>query len=320
MNTFLNALKAGEETTTDPKDTPEVYVWATEPALVQPTEVPQDQRSMTKLEEKHQKAEDSIAQLEVEKANLTNQVEKLRRTVANMGTMLSETHRECDKLTDEYEHEQEAHSILQKENDEMKETLMHKEELLKVSLPEAEEKHQKAEDSIAQLEVEKANLTNQEYEREREAHSILQKEDDEMMETLMHQEELLKSSMVKAEKKHQKAVETIAQLEVEKSDLKDQVETLRRTVQKIGNMLTETHRECEALTNKYEQKQEANSILEAVNDEMMKTLKELEMKNNEMKQTLMEKEELLMTPWQRLRSNTTRLWSWFPRRRQRTMT
>ncbi|XP_053481290.1 leucine-rich repeat flightless-interacting protein 1-like isoform X2 [Ictalurus furcatus] len=293
MNMFLNALKAGEETTTDPKDTPEVYIWATEPALVQPTEVPQDESSMAKLEEKHQKAEDSIAQLEVEKANLTNQVEKLRRTVVNMGTMLTETHRECDKLTDEYEHEQEAHSILQKENDEMKETLMHKEELLKVSLPEAEEKHQKAEDSTAQLEVEKANLTNQEYEREREAHSILQNEDDEMTETLMHKEELLKSSMVKAEKKHQKAVETIAQLEVEKSDLQDQ---------------------------KYERKQEANSILEAVNDEMMKTLKELEMKINEMKQTLMEKEELLMTPWQRLRSNTMRLWSWFPRRRQRTTT
>ncbi|KAF4072380.1 hypothetical protein AMELA_G00262400 [Ameiurus melas] len=306
MNKFLNALKAGEETKTDPEDTPGMYIRATEPALVQPTEVPQEQvtSSMAKLEEKHQKAEDSIAQLEVEKANLTNQVEKLRRTVENMGNMLTETHRECDELTDEYEHERQAHSILQKENNEMKETVMHKVELLKVSLAEDEEKHQKAEDSIAQLEVEK-------YECEREAHSILQKENDEMEETVMHKVELLKSSMAKAEKKHQKAVETIAQLEEEKSDLKDQVETLRRIVQNIGNMLTETHRECEALTNNYERKQEAHSILEAVNDEMMKTLKELEMKNNEMKQTLMEKEELLMTPWQRLRSNTMRLWSRF---------
>ncbi|XP_053486547.1 leucine-rich repeat flightless-interacting protein 1-like isoform X3 [Ictalurus furcatus] len=315
MKRFLNALNAGEETTVDPEDTPEVYllqrpvrkweylccraspgsdvenhavcVQGTEPALVQPAEVPQDQvmdsvtpadekmqklvvcstqleesmreleellceacrddleskSSIAKLEEKHQKAEETIAQLEAEKAILTNQVEKLQGTLQNMGNMLTETHRECDELTDEYEREQEAHSILQKESDEMKETLTQKEELLQVSLAEAEEKYQKAEESIAQLEVEKANLTNQ-------------------------------------------------------------VEKLQEKVQNIENMLTESRRECEALMNEYERKQEAHSIL-----------KELEMKNNEMKQTLMEKEELLKTPCQKLRSNTRRL---FQRQRQRS--
>ncbi|XP_017329187.1 myosin heavy chain, skeletal muscle-like [Ictalurus punctatus] len=274
MKRFLNALNAGEETTVDPEDTPEVCVQGTELALVQPAEVPQDQvtdsvtpadekmqklvvcstqleesmreleellceacrddleskSSIAKLEEKHQKAEKTIAQLEAEKAILTNQVEKLQGTLQNMGNMLTETHRECDELTDEYEREQEAHSILQKENDEMKETLTQKEELLQVSLAEAEEKYQKAEESIAQLEVEKANLTNQ-------------------------------------------------------------VEKLQEKVQNIENMLTESRRECEALTN------------------------ELEMKNNDMKQTLMEKEELLKTPCQKLRSNTRRL---FQRQRQRS--
>ncbi|XP_053508164.1 paramyosin-like isoform X2 [Ictalurus furcatus] len=373
MNTVevLNALNAGEETTAEPADTPEVLVQAAEPALVQPAEpalvqpaeVPQDQvtDSVSHSEEKMQKLavsnfqlqervreleellceaqKSSMAKLEekhqMEKANLTNQVAKLRETVQKMGNMLTETHRECEALTD-YERKWEAHIVLQKENDEMKETLMPKEELLTVSLAEAEEKPQKAEETIAQLEVEKANLTNQvktlrgtvqnlgnmltethrecdeltdEYDCEWEAHIILRSVNNEMKETLMHKEELLKKlqmkkdkmkkrlthitefmkrSLAKVEEKHQNAMETIAQLEVEKAILKHQVETLQRTVQSMGNMLAETHRECDELTNEYEREQEANSILEAVNDEMKETLMRSLAKVEEKHQNAME--------------------------------
>ncbi|KAF4076828.1 hypothetical protein AMELA_G00219480 [Ameiurus melas] len=356
MNTVevLNALTAGEEPAVEPVDTHEVFVQATELALVQPAEVPQDQvtDSVTQSEETMQKlavsnfqlqervreleellcearrddmeGKSSMAKLEekhqMEKANLTNQVAKLRETVQKMGNMLTESHRECEALTDHYERKWEAHIILQKENDEMKETLMHKEELLTVSLAEAVEKPQKAEETIARLEVEKANLTNQvktlrgtvqnlgnmltethrecdeltdEYDCGWEAHIILKSVNDEMKETLLHKEELLKKfkmkkdkmkkrlthitefmkrSLAKVEEKHQNAMETIAQLEEEKANLKYQVETLQRTVQNMGNMLAETHRECDALTNEYEREQESNSMLEAVNDEMKETL------------------------------------------------
>ncbi|KAF4082739.1 hypothetical protein AMELA_G00154980 [Ameiurus melas] len=198
----------GKTTTSDPEVTTEDPVCdrPTEPALLKPTEVPQDQltdavteaeekiqklvgsntqlqesvRELEELlwearrddmkskalqaeaEEKHQKAEETITQLEVEKSDLTKQVETLQETVQNLGNLLSETHRECDTLLmNECERDQEAHSILQAENKKMKKTLMDKEELLKVFLIEAEEKHQKALETIAQLEVDKSALTKQ---------------------------------------------------------------------------------------------------------------------------------------------------------------
>ncbi|XP_034164769.2 myosin-6-like [Pangasianodon hypophthalmus] len=286
--------------------------------------------SLAEAEEKHQKAVETNAQLEAKISDLMYQVETLQGTMQDMGNLLYETNRECDQLTNEREREREAHSILQAENDEMKKTLIQKEELLKASLAEAEEKHQKAVETIAQLEVEKSNLTYQvetlrgtvqesgnllsethrqcdeltnecerereahsilqsehnemkeklkhceellmEREREQEVHSILQAENDEMKNTLMDIEELLKVSLAEAEEKHQKAVETNAQLEAKISDLMYQVETLQGTMQDMGNLLYETNRECDQLTNEHEQELEAHSILQAENDELKKTL------------------------------------------------
>ncbi|XP_053095693.1 leucine-rich repeat flightless-interacting protein 1-like isoform X2 [Pangasianodon hypophthalmus] len=269
--------------------------------------------SLAEAEEKHQKAVESIAQLEAEKTSLTDQVKtltdqvkSLRDTVQDMGNLLCETHRECDELTEECEREREAHSNLQSEHDELKMTVMHNEEFLKVSLAEAEEKHQKAVESIAQLEAEKTNLIDQvktlrdrvqdmgnllcethrecdelteECRREREAHSNLQSEYDELKKTLMRSEEVLKVSLAEAEEKHQKAVESIAQLEAEKTSLIDQVKSLRDRVQDMGNLLCETHRECDELTEECEREREAHS--------------NLKLKHNEMNETLMQNEELL---------------------------
>ncbi|KAF4092868.1 hypothetical protein AMELA_G00025280 [Ameiurus melas] len=174
--------------------------------------------SLAEAEEKHQEAVETIDQLEVEKSNLKHQVEELQGTVLDMGKVLTEIERECEKL-------------------------------INVSRAEADEKHQKAVETIAQLEVEKSELKHQveglqgrvqemetvlhktyrwssdlmnDVERERETHSILKSEYDEMKETLMDKEELLKVCLAEAEEKHQKAVETIDQLEMEKSDLRNQ--------------------------------------------------------------------------------------------------
>ncbi|XP_053469048.1 leucine-rich repeat flightless-interacting protein 1-like isoform X2 [Ictalurus furcatus] len=91
--------------------------------------------SLAEAEEKHQEAVENIDQLEVEKSNLKHQVEELQGTVLDMGNMLTEIERECDKLINDFERERERHSILKSEYDEMKETLMDKEELLKVNVP-----------------------------------------------------------------------------------------------------------------------------------------------------------------------------------------
>ncbi|KAG7330690.1 hypothetical protein KOW79_006912 [Hemibagrus wyckioides] len=182
--------------------------------------------ALAKAEEKHQKDVETISQLEEEKSDLTDQLKTLRETVEELGNQLTETHVQCDELTDE-------------EKDEMKKTLSHMEELLKVTMAEAEEKHQKDVETIHQLEKEKSDLTEKvktlretvedmgdqlfecnrecdelinECEREREAHNILQAENDEMMKTLSHMEELLKDALAEAEEKHQ-TDETIAELE-----------------------------------------------------------------------------------------------------------
>ncbi|KAF4091917.1 hypothetical protein AMELA_G00042320 [Ameiurus melas] len=212
--------------------------------------------SLTEVEEKHQKAEETIAQLQVEKADLKDHMKTLQGRVQDLGNLLTETDRECDMLMNECECEREAYSILKSEYEDMKETLINKEELLKVSLTEVEEKHQKAEETITQLQVEKADLTKQvETQRETvqdlenllsETHiwasalmSEYQVKNDETEKRLIDAEELLKVSLTEAEEKHQKAEETIAQLQVEKADLTKQVETLRETVQDLENRLSD---------------------------------------------------------------------------------
>ncbi|XP_060758418.1 myosin-15-like [Neoarius graeffei] len=251
------------------------------------------------LKMKYYKAETSIVHLEAENADLRNQLKTVRVNMHDLWNVLSDSQKECDKLTHECERERVAHSILQAENDDIKETLIHQEELLKVSLAEAEQKHQKAEVSIVHLEAENADLINQlktvrvnlqntqnllsdsnkecdklthECEREREAHSIFQAENDELKETLIHQEELLKDFLAEAEQKHQKAEVSIVHLEAENADLINQLKTLQGNLYNGWNVLSESHKECDKLTHESEQEQEAHSVLQAENEEMKETL------------------------------------------------
>ncbi|GAA6066618.1 golgin subfamily A member 6-like protein 22 isoform X2 [Tachysurus ichikawai] len=331
----------GEQTTADTEDTtvPEdpVYEQTTEPALVRHTEVVQDQmmeavseaeeniqelvvpkiqledrvkeleellseahRSydlkskviLAEAEEKHQKYVKTITQLEEEKSGLEERVEALRDTLRKTKNLLNESKRKFDDMFNEQKRAREDCSILRAENMKMK----MEEELLKVTLAEAEEQHQKDVETITQLEEEKSELTgrvealrdtveemgkellesNRECEElmiEREAHSILQSEVNEMKKiitqlkeqnsemkiTLIHKE-LLKVTRSKAEGQHQKDEETITQLEEENSELT-------------------------------EKEREAHSIVQSENNEMKKIITQLEEQNSEMKKTLIHKKQ-----------------------------
>ncbi|KAM9469646.1 uncharacterized protein Hap1MRO34_014050 [Clarias gariepinus] len=236
----------------------------------------------------------------------TEKIQKLEERVKELEEQFSEAHRDHEITTKERERERATHSILQSEYDQMKKTVMQNEELLKVSLADAEEKHHKAMETIAQLEREKASLTfevkslqstvqdmrnlfsetereyKKERERERATHSILQSEYDQMKKTVMQNEELLKVSLADAEEKHHKAMETIAQLEREKASLTFEVKSLQSTVQDMRNLFSETEREYK---KEHEIEKATHSILQSEYDQMKKTV----MQNEELLK-LMEKE------------------------------
>ncbi|XP_026992409.1 paramyosin-like isoform X2 [Tachysurus fulvidraco] len=260
--------------------------------------------SLAEAEEKHQKAVETITQLEQEKSNLTDQVKSLRDTMKDMWKQLCDTQLKCDELKKECEQEQESHELMKSKYQEMMETLSHNEKLLKVLLAEAEEKHQKAVETITQLEQEKSNLTDQvksvkdtvwdmwkhlcdtqlqcdelkkECVQEQEAHRLLEVKYQEMMETLTDSE-LLKTSLAEAEEKHQKAVETITHLEQEKSNLTDQVKSLRDTMKDMWNQLCDTQLKCDKIKNECEREQEAHNLLKVQYSEMMETNSETVLK------------------------------------------
>ncbi|XP_058251198.1 cingulin-like [Hemibagrus wyckioides] len=98
---------------------------------------------------------------------------------------------------------------------------------------------------------------------------------------------LSRDALAKAEEKHQKDVETISQLEKEKSDLTEKVETLRETVEDMGDQLFECNRECDELMSE----RKTHNILQAEKDEMKKTITQMEEEKDEMKKTITQMEE-----------------------------
>ncbi|KAG7333358.1 hypothetical protein KOW79_003493 [Hemibagrus wyckioides] len=159
---------------------------------------------------------------------------ELEDRVRELERLLCKANRECKQR-------RQSNNILQAENNQMKKIFQQKEMFLKESLSDAQLKHQKALESISQLEEEKSELTKSEYEQQQEAHSALLLENEEMKKELKHKEEVLKVSLADAELKHQKALESISQLEDEKSELKNLVKKLRSTVQELGEELYYSH-------------------------------------------------------------------------------
>ncbi|KAA0715790.1 Leucine-rich repeat flightless-interacting protein 2 [Triplophysa tibetana] len=86
--------------------------------------------SLMEVEGKYRKAMVSNAQMDNEKTNLIYEVDILKDSLMELEEMLSETRRELEEKSKDFEREKHAHSILQFQYNELKETLKQSEELL----------------------------------------------------------------------------------------------------------------------------------------------------------------------------------------------
>ncbi|XP_053090168.1 uncharacterized protein lrrfip1a isoform X7 [Pangasianodon hypophthalmus] len=86
--------------------------------------------SLAEMEGKYRKAMVSNAQLDNEKSNLMYEVDTLKDSLMELEELLAETRRECEEKSKDLEREKHAHSILQFQFCEQKETLKQSEELL----------------------------------------------------------------------------------------------------------------------------------------------------------------------------------------------
>ncbi|XP_067299893.1 leucine-rich repeat flightless-interacting protein 2 isoform X9 [Pseudorasbora parva] len=86
--------------------------------------------SLLEVEEKYRKAMVSNAQLDNEKTNMMYEVDTLKDSLMELEEKLFETRRELDEKSKDLEREKHAHSILQFQFSELKETLKQSEELL----------------------------------------------------------------------------------------------------------------------------------------------------------------------------------------------
>ncbi|XP_071015557.1 leucine-rich repeat flightless-interacting protein 2-like isoform X3 [Oncorhynchus clarkii lewisi] len=86
--------------------------------------------SLVESEEKYRKAMVSNAQLHNEKSNLMYQVDTLKDSLIELEEQLYESKREYNDKAKEFERERHAHSVLQCQFNEMRETLKQSEELL----------------------------------------------------------------------------------------------------------------------------------------------------------------------------------------------
>ncbi|KAK3507923.1 hypothetical protein QTP70_003813 [Hemibagrus guttatus] len=186
---------------------------------------------------------------------------ELEDRVRELERLLREANRECKQ-------QRRSRIILQAQNNEKKKICQQK-MFLQVSLADAQQKHQKALESISQLEEEKSeliNLVNTLFSREQE-----------QGEALCHSQleiyELQNVSLADAELKNQgKGLESVSQLEQEKSELTNLVNTLRSTVEELGETLCNCHFEMDELQIECEQKQEAHSALPLEYEEIKKEL------------------------------------------------
>uniref|UniRef100_A0A3B3YB54 Uncharacterized protein n=1 Tax=Poecilia mexicana TaxID=48701 RepID=A0A3B3YB54_9TELE len=85
--------------------------------------------ALAEVEEKYRKAMVSNAQLDNEKNNLMYQVDTLKDSLMELEELLSESRRQYDDKLKEFERQKHAHSVLQFQFDELKETLKQSEEL-----------------------------------------------------------------------------------------------------------------------------------------------------------------------------------------------
>ncbi|KAF5898671.1 leucine-rich repeat flightless-interacting protein 1-like isoform X1, partial [Clarias magur] len=168
-------------------------------------------------------------QMEAENSDLRNQVLNLQGKLQKMMNLLSENHWTCDELSTKYMRDLETYSLRKFNFDERAETLMHNKDALKDAVTEAEEKIQTLVLSNFKLEVRMRQL-------------------EELLCASPSDGDMENQHDLSAEK-HQEAI--IVQLELETSDLRDRVETLRGKLRKIMNLHSESYRTSDELTTKY---------------------------------------------------------------------
>ncbi|XP_030435266.1 leucine-rich repeat flightless-interacting protein 1 isoform X6 [Gopherus evgoodei] len=86
--------------------------------------------SLAEVEEKYKKAMVSNAQLDNEKTNFMYQVDTLKDVLLELEEQLAESRRQYEEKSKEFEREKHAHSVLQFQFTEIKETLKQREEML----------------------------------------------------------------------------------------------------------------------------------------------------------------------------------------------
>ncbi|XP_060792701.1 leucine-rich repeat flightless-interacting protein 2-like isoform X2 [Neoarius graeffei] len=178
------------------------------------------QVTLSEAERKYKQVIESNAQLKKENSNLTSDSDLLQDWVHEQEKELSKIKHRNNKIRKECKREQKAHSILKLQYNQMKETFTQNEESLKLSLADAEEKYDLVIASFAHLEsylmsqvstlqasvqqVEeelyetrrKCDEIMMKREHEKEVHSVLKLQCQEMRENLEQCHELLKSHCI----------------------------------------------------------------------------------------------------------------------------
>ncbi|KAF4074981.1 hypothetical protein AMELA_G00229450 [Ameiurus melas] len=174
-----------------------------------------------------------------------------------------------------------AHGALNSQYNQIKETLTHIEEILKVSLAEAEEKYKRAMESKDQLENEKMDLMSEvntlrgSMKQLEEQFAEASRRNDEITRELAIQQGILRFerskteeqvkdlkqkisslevSLAEAERRYAESLESITQLENGNYDLVDDVNTLQETVDDLEEQLSQTQTQCNEATTETERK------------------------------------------------------------------
>ncbi|XP_060759551.1 calcium-binding and coiled-coil domain-containing protein 1-like [Neoarius graeffei] len=114
--------------------------------------------SLAEAVKKYEQVMESNAQQKDENYDLMYQANTLQDSVQQLKMELSESCRKFDEVKRECEKELEVYHMLQSQNDELKMLLNHNEELVKITLAEAERKYKQVMESNAQPEKEKSEL------------------------------------------------------------------------------------------------------------------------------------------------------------------
>ncbi|XP_053340947.1 tropomyosin Por p 1.0101-like [Clarias gariepinus] len=242
----------------------------------------QIRESLAKSQRRHEQAVEKITHLEEMNFILKSKVTALQEDLSLTRIMWKEQIRETEQ-------QQEARARLESQCNKMEETLKQR---LTESLTEAQERHEQAVEKMNHLEemnsILKAKVTTlqedlsltqimwkdqiRETERQQEARARLESQCREMEETLKQRltKKKLQVSQVEAEHKYNKAMESCAQLENEKTELLSQVITLRGSVQQLEEELSVTRTTCAAVKES-EQKQEVGHFLKAQSNPVNQT-------------------------------------------------